>query len=56
MVVFEKLKESVAVAPVGAAVGAIVGYLIAQQLGYHKNLPVVSFVMVGLIIGSTFKK
>jgi len=48
----EKLRASVSNAPLGALAGAIVGYLIAKKLGYEKTVSVVSFTVVGLIIGS----
>lgn len=48
----DKLKKTVSDAPLGAIGGAIVGYLICKKMGYEKNISVVSFTMVGLIIGS----
>lgn len=47
-----KLKETISGAPLGAVGGAIVGYLISKKLGYDKTISVVSFTMVGLIIGA----
>jgi F0F1-type ATP synthase assembly protein I len=47
-----KLKSSITAAPLGAAGGAVIGYLTAKFLGYEKNISVVSFTMVGLIIGA----
>ncbi len=48
----EKLTSSVSNAPLGALGGAIVGYLVAKKLGHEKSITVVSFTVVGLIIGS----
>ncbi len=47
-----KLKSSVTAAPLGAVGGAIIGYLVSKKLGYDKNISVISFTMVGLIIGA----
>ena len=47
-----KLKSSVSEAPLGAVGGAILGYLVAKKVGYEKTISVVSFTMVGLILGS----
>jgi outer membrane lipoprotein SlyB len=48
-----KVKSTVTAAPIGAVGGAVIGYLIAKKIGYDKTLMVVSFAMVGLIIGAT---
>ncbi len=48
----EKLRSTITNAPLGALVGAIIGYLVSKKLGYDKNISVVSFTMVGLIIGA----
>ena len=47
-----KLKSSVSEAPLGAIAGGIVGYLVCKKLGYDKTISVISFTMVGVIIGS----
>ena len=47
-----KIKSSITAAPIGAAAGAVIGYMVAKELGYEKTITVVSFTMVGLIIGS----
>lgn len=47
-----KLKDTISGAPLGAVGGAIVGYFVSKKLGYHKSITVVSFTMVGLIIGA----
>jgi len=52
MVVVGKLKSSISAAPLGAAIGALSGIMVAKQLGYHKTFTVIGFTMVGLIIGS----
>ncbi len=46
-----KLEDAIIAAPLGAFGGAIAGYLVAKKLGYERNISVVSFTMVGLIIG-----
>lgn len=51
MVAVEKIKSDIARAPLGALVGAIVGYVAAKKLGYNKTLTVVGFITVGTIIG-----
>lgn len=48
----EKLKQTVSDGPIGAAIGGIVGYMVCKKLGYDKTISVISFTMVGLIIGS----
>ena len=48
----DKLKSSISAAPMGAVGGAIIGYLVSKKLGYDKNISVISFTMVGLIIGA----
>lgn len=48
----EKLTSSVSNAPLGALGGAIVGYLVAKKLGHEKSITVISFTVVGIIIGS----
>ena len=48
----EKLKQTVGAAPLGAIAGGIVGYLVCKKLGYDKTISVISFTMVGVIIGS----
>lgn len=53
MEALDKIKSTVSRAPIGALSGAIVGYLIAKKIGYDKTLMVISFTMVGLIIGAT---
>ncbi len=47
-----KITSSISAAPLGAAAGAIVGYMVSKKLGYHKTITVISFAMVGLIIGT----
>ena len=47
-----KLKNTITEAPLGAIVGAVVGYLVSRKVGYSKEISVVSFTMVGLILGS----
>ncbi len=47
-----KLTSSVTNAPLGALGGAIVGYLVAKKLGHEKSITVISFTVVGLLIGS----
>ena len=47
-----KIIKSVNGAPIGAAIGAITGYLVAKQLGYDKTLTVISFTTVGTLIGA----
>lgn len=47
-----KLKSTISNAPLGALGGAIVGYFVSKHLGYEKTVSVISFTMVGLIIGS----
>ena len=48
----EKLKKTFTDAPLGAIAGGIVGYLLSKKMGYDKTITVVSFTMVGLIVGS----
>ena len=48
----EKLKATITEAPLGAVAGGIIGYMVSKRLGYDKTISVVSFTMVGLIIGS----
>ena len=48
-----KIVKSVTGAPIGAAIGAFGGYLVAKQLGYDKTLTVISFTMVGILIGAS---
>jgi outer membrane lipoprotein SlyB len=48
----EKLKSTISEAPLGALGGAIFGYLLAKKVGYEKTISVISFTMVGLIVGS----
>lgn len=55
MLTLEKIKNSIVNAPVGAIAGAITGYVIAKNVGYHKTFVVVSFAMVGIIIGTTLE-
>lgn len=47
-----KLKGTISAGPLGAIGGGIVGYMTAKLLGYEKTISVVSFTMVGLIIGA----
>lgn len=47
-----KLKESLSAAPLGALAGGILGYLLSKKVGYDKTISVVSFTMVGAIVGS----
>lgn len=47
-----KIKSSITTAPIGAVGGAVIGYLVAKKLGYDKTITVISFTVVGLIIGS----
>lgn len=49
----DKVKSTVTRAPLGAIAGACIGYLVAKHIGYDKTLMVVSFAMVGLLIGGT---
>lgn len=48
----QKIKGSVSAAPIGAAAGVVIGYLVAKKLGYEKTITIVSFSIVGIIIGS----
>lgn len=50
-----KIAKNVSAAPIGAIGGAIVGYLVSKKLGYDKTLTVVSFAMVGILIGAAFE-
>lgn len=50
---FDKLKTTVHNGPGGAVVGGIAGYLMAKHFGFEKTISVVSFTMVGLIIGAS---
>lgn len=47
-----KLKNTITLAPIGAIAGAIAGYLVAKKLGHDKSITVISFTVVGVIIGS----
>ncbi len=49
----EKLKSSITSSPYGAGVGALLGYMTAKYFGYDKSLPIISFIVVGMIIGSS---
>lgn len=51
-----KIKQGLIDAPIGAGIGAVVGYAVAKQLGYHKAITVIGFTMVGLILGFTISK
>ncbi len=51
-----KIKSGVSAAPVGALIGAIGGYLVARQTGYHNSITVVPFMVVGLILGFSIAK
>ena len=51
-----KVKSTVTGAPLGALIGAVIGYQVAKHLEYHKTLMVVSFSMVGLLIGGSVGK
>lgn len=52
MKAFDKLKTDIFHAPLSAIVGGSLGYLLARNVGYDKTLPVVSFVVVGMITGA----
>ena len=51
-----KLRGSITAAPIGAVVGAFLGYMLAKNLGYNKTIAVISFGIVGLIAGSELTK
>ncbi len=53
MEALNKIKSTVTGAPIGALVGAVVGLFVARQVKYNHSLMVVSFAMVGMIIGGT---
>ncbi len=49
----QKLSDTIHHGPGGALVGAAIGYLVSKNLGYDKTVSVISFTMVGLIIGAS---
>lgn len=51
-----RLQDSISNAPIGALFGAIGGYLVSKSLGYDKKISVVSFISVGIIIGTIIGK
>lgn len=51
----DKAKSAIGGAPVGAAIGGALGYMVAKHFGYHNTLMVVSFTIVGALIGSSIK-
>ncbi len=53
MAEMQKLKSAVTMAPIGAVGGGIVGYMVAKKLGYEREISVISFTMVGVILGAT---
>lgn len=56
MEALNKVKTTISGAPLGALAGAAVGILVAKKVGYHHTLMVVSFTVVGAIIGATLGK
>ncbi len=52
----QKIQDSITDAPIGALIGAISGYALARGLGYDKKISVVSFISVGIIIGTIIGK
>lgn len=48
-----KIKSTISNAPLGAVIGAAVGYIQAKSAGYDKTLTVFSFIIVGSILGAT---
>ncbi|MES2287554.1 MAG: hypothetical protein V4547_17805 [Bacteroidota bacterium] len=47
-----KIKSGIKAAPVGAVIGIVGGYLLAKQLGYHKTITVIPFMVIGTIVGA----
>jgi ethanolamine transporter EutH len=50
---FEKIKGTITSSPSGAVIGAIGGYLLAKAFNYEKEIPVISFVVMGIIVGAS---
>jgi energy-converting hydrogenase Eha subunit E len=50
---FIKIKSQASNAPIGALIGGVVGYSIARNLKYDHTLSVISFIVVGTILGAT---
>ncbi len=48
-----KIKTTVGAAPLGALIGAVAGYIVAKGTGFHKTLLVISFTVVGTVIGAS---
>lgn len=49
----EKVKSTVASGPIGAIIGAGAGYCLAKHFGFEKSIPVISFMVVGVLIGAS---
>jgi uncharacterized membrane protein len=47
-----KIKSGIKAAPVGAVIGIAAGYLLAKELGYHKTITVIPFMVIGTIVGA----
>ena len=49
----ELLKTTIENGPAGAVLGGISGWAIAKHFGFEKSITVVSFTIVGLIVGAS---
>lgn len=48
-----KIKSTTIANPIGVFVGAIGGYMVAKKLGYNKTIAVISFTIVGAVLGGS---
>ncbi len=48
----KQFQATISDAPFGALVGAIVGYMVAKKIGRDKTITVISFISVGIAIGT----
>jgi uncharacterized membrane protein YeiH len=53
MSTISKIKDTTTANPIGVIVGAIGGYMVAKKLGYDKTIAVISFTVVGAVLGGT---
>lgn len=48
-----KIKTDFSNAPLGAIIGGAIGYIIAKNVKYDNTITVISFAVVGIIIGAS---
>lgn len=49
----EKFKQTIVNGPMGAGIGGVLGYATAKHFGFEKTITVVSFTIVGVLIGAS---